>query len=209
MYENLTQLDASNYNDHHYLAPSDRCFYYGEYTARKGFDHSKTNQLILNLKISVEHKNTPRYHHKNRAMEQMASCLAKQGDPGAITFVPVPPSKCKSDPCYDNRLVRILELFGTIRKGVDYRELVNQSTSTRASHESEDHRLTPDELEDLYVIDQSLLSNLRPTIVIFDDMLTTGSHFVAMRNVIQKAVPNAMIAGLFIARRVPDSEIFF
>ena len=37
--------------DHWYLRESDQCYFFGEYTPGKGWAHSQTNQLVLNLKI--------------------------------------------------------------------------------------------------------------------------------------------------------------
>ena len=47
--------------DHWYLDPTDVCAFFGEYTARAGYGHSSTNQLIHNLKKNPESANTPQY----------------------------------------------------------------------------------------------------------------------------------------------------
>jgi len=43
--------------------------------------------------------------------------------------------------------------------------------------------------------------------VVFDDFLTTGSHFRAMTSVLEAEFPGVPITGLFIARRVPQSDV--
>ena len=48
----LTEIDDLARPDHWYLTPEDDCYFLGEYTARKGFVFSATNQLVLNFKKS-------------------------------------------------------------------------------------------------------------------------------------------------------------
>lgn len=45
--------------DHHYLTSEHNCVFFGEYTARVGYEHSRTNDIISNLKKSVTKKGKP------------------------------------------------------------------------------------------------------------------------------------------------------
>jgi hypothetical protein len=47
------------------------------------------------------------------------------------TLVPMPPSKAKTDPLYDDRMVRMLRAIRTT-PALDIRELLLQATSTQA-----------------------------------------------------------------------------
>ena len=58
-----------------------------------------------------------------------------------------------------------------------------------------------EDLIPLYAINESIAAPEPTQILIVDDVLTTGSHFVAMRSVLGQRYPNAWIGGLFIARR--------
>ena len=49
----LTKLDELNLTDHRHLDARDECYFIGEYTAGRGYSHSATNQLILNLKKAL------------------------------------------------------------------------------------------------------------------------------------------------------------
>jgi adenine/guanine phosphoribosyltransferase-like PRPP-binding protein len=40
---------------------------------------------------------------------------------------------------------------------------------------------------------------------VVDDLITTGAHFVAVRNMLRREFPDIKIVGLFIARRVPEA----
>src|ERR1700684_2001923 len=105
--QRLTKIDDLTRSDHWYLSESDHCFFLGEYTARKGFAFSATNQLILNFKKSVTTRNTAQWRYKERAIAQAAAAFRTAIADAALnkaTLVPIPPSKAKSDPLYDDRL---------------------------------------------------------------------------------------------------------
>ncbi len=206
MYKRLTAIDSSVMSDHCYLTDDDTCYFFGEYTARRGYSHSYTNQLISNLKKGVDLRGTPQYQYKLRTIRKIAEFLNIIGNSEDFTFIPIPSSKRKDDPLYDDRLVRILEAYKSLNSSVDYRELVTQQETTRASHECTDgNRLTVDELEEVYAIEDLESSALRPTLIIFDDMITTGSHFKAMQSILSQRFPDHAIIGLFISRRVPET----
>jgi predicted amidophosphoribosyltransferase len=206
MYEKVTNIDGSTIQDHRFLTPDDSCGYYGEYTAKAGFSRSETNQLIYNLK---KHINSPEKElaYKKQAITTIAKILEKTiSFPQYSVFVPVPPSNAKSHPDYDDRLVKILLEYQKANLSVDYRELIIQSDTTRKSHLNDGNRLTPEELIRYYRIDESLIDDMRRCIVIFDDMLTTGSHFKAMQSVLSARFPSQNIFGLFVSRRVLNAQ---
>jgi hypothetical protein len=69
-----------------------------------------------------------------------------------------------------------------------------------AAHESK-QRPSVDDLLRAWEIDERLAEPYPPWIGIFDDVLTAGTHFVAMRTMLRDR-PQAPIFGFFIARRV-------
>lgn len=184
------------------------CYYMGEYTARAGFAASKTNDLILNLKKPMDRQNRPEWNWKGWAIRTVAKDLRKiLGREGMenSTFVPAPPSKAKSDPLYDDRLVQILHKMAE-GYDTDIRELVYQDASMEAAHES-DVRPSIDELIANYQIGDDLAQPPRNSnLVIFDDVLTTGAHFKALQAVLSERYPEANVFGLFVARRVPNTD---
>jgi hypothetical protein len=203
----LTKIDELTRGDHTFLNEGDQCFFLGEYTARKGFAHSATNSLIINFKKRMDKRNTPQWRHKERVIAEAARALASAVGPSGLrtlTFVPIPPSKTKTHPMYDDRVLRMLGQMGA---GLDIRELVHQRETTTAAHES-DTRLRPEELAPLYAIVPSLVNPEPSAIAICDDVLTTGCHYRAMVSVLSARFPNAKFYGLFLARRVPQPPEF-
>ncbi len=202
----LTKIDDLARPDHFYLTPADDCYFLGEYTARKGYAFSATNQLVLNFKKAMDKRHTAQWRYKEQAIGEAAVAFRTaltEDWLNVATLVPIPPSKAKHNPFYDDRLVRMLH---SIRGQplLDVRELVIQRASTAAVHDRED-RPSPDEIQANYSIDDALRSPAPQVIGLFDDVLTTGAHYRAASAVLSQAFPGVRVIGLFIARRVPEA----
>jgi hypothetical protein len=214
--ERLTSIDETNREHHAFLEQGDRCFFFGEYFAYKGYQGGGTNQLIFNFKCkpSIAATNPGRRRYKEQAIESVAAGLRTamtQADAESMTWVPVPPSKVAGHSDYDDRLMRTLaKAFSDY--DVDVRSLLRQSMSTEADHNS-GSRLTPDASHALMELDVAQLNALpvRQAIVRFDDVLTTGKHFKCCERRLREIVPtNVPILGVFIARRIlPDATAEF
>ena len=76
--DRLTWIDDTNRHQHAYLQPGDRCLFFGEYFAGKGYQGGGTNQLILNFKCkpSAAAANPARGNHKERAIASIAAGFA-------------------------------------------------------------------------------------------------------------------------------------
>ena len=72
----LTEIDDLTRPDHYHLNAGDTCLFLGEYTARKGFSFSATNQLVLNFKKSVDRRGRPEWQHKERAIREVGQAFA-------------------------------------------------------------------------------------------------------------------------------------
>ena len=204
----LTEIDDLTRKDHYYLDPEDDCFYLGEYTARQGFAFSDTNQLILNLKKKPDRKGRPEWRYKEQAIVNVGRALRQNFKEDWLTtvptLVPIPPSKAKTDPMYDDRILRVLQVMGE-GLNLDIREIVLQRESTAAAHEQDD-RPTPADLIANYYIDENMAAPPPSYVAVFDDLLTAGSHFKAVKQLLLDRYPDVAVGGFFIARRVPDTS---
>jgi hypothetical protein len=213
--ERLTKIDALTRCDHHLLREEDKCFFLGEYTTRKGFSHSATNNLIINFKKPMDRRGSAQWAYKALNISNAARALYKAlngSDLSGMTFVPVPPSKAKSDPLYDDRMLSMLTQLSSLVKSsdgydIDVRELVTQASSGPAAHDGE-VRPSPAELAAGYSIENHLLPGVKAKVVICDDVLTTGSHFRAMCDVLEPVLAERTFRGLFLARRAPEAVDF-
>jgi len=198
----LTAIDETTRGDHYYLAEADRCFCFGEYFADQGWGHSPTNQLIFNYKCKPTEKSA-RLYWKERAIATIAAGLK-----GAVarqeverhTWVPIPNSKLPDHPEYDDRIVKTLRR-AFAGYNVDIRELLRQSVSTNADHGS-NSRMTPESLLELLIVDNDAWDRAPPrSIILFDDVLTTGKHFNACERRLREIDATIAVAGIFVARR--------
>lgn len=202
--ERLDELDLAKRPD---LEKMDRCFYWRVYTtgigAEEKYKFSETNNLIHNFKASPKAEN--RKSFKQAAMEQIANELIQVISKDSIyrdcTFFPVPPSKPLFHLEYDDRLIRTLKMLGHKKKiDIDIRPAVLQ-TEEFTSHEPADRkRPSLFELSKIYQFDEQLTHPAPKKIIIFDDVLTKGTHFKAMQQVLKKIYPAIPIIGLFVAQ---------
>ena len=205
----LTKVDDLLLENHWQLDSTDRCYFLVEYTVRQGYNFSAANQFIHNFKKSMEKRRFPyEWRHKQKAIQDAAAAFRRILDPhdlDRLTFVPIPPSASKGDPLHDDRLIQMLR---AIRPDppVDIRELIIQTASTEPVHGSS-VRLTSDEIRELYRIDGALAEPAPGSIVVVDDILTTGAHFRAAKSILSTYFPAAKAVGLFIARAVRDPNI--
>jgi hypothetical protein len=205
--ERLTSIDATNREQHVFLEQGDRCLFFGEYFTAQGHQGGGTNQLIFNFKCkpSDAAENPARHTYKEEAIRRVADGLRHaitRANAERLTWVPMPPSKVRGHPDYDDRLNRTLAK-AFVGYDVDVRPLLRQAASTDADHSGGD-RLSLDALSALIELNHSLLDALpvRDGIVLFDDVLTTGKHFKSGEHRLRTRVPKSSpITGLFIARR--------
>ena len=194
----LQKIDETNRGDHYHLAAGDECYFLYEYTAGAGWRGGATNQLIHNLQ---KKRGDGGYHYKAPAIAECAQALSltlNQDWLSEACLVPVPPSKTKTDPLYDDRISKVC---AAIRKPgqPNIRELIEQIESTETFKGG--NRRKPEELRANYRFNEQLLADLPKKIGIVDDVLTTGSHFRAIKDMILETASGCQVVGLFVARR--------
>lgn len=202
----LLKIDELTIGDHCFLTlGEDDCWYLFNYTAHSGFQASEANSIISNLKKSVDLQGSSQYKHKIDTIKKVAGFFSNLNI-SRFTVVPIPPSKNKADPLYDDRMLQIIQQAFQGQANVDIRELVIQNKSKVASHISK-VRPTIKELGDNLSIDPKLSLNLKDSILLVDDVLTTGAHFIAIKRLLKKEFPDVKVRGLFICRRaIEDSS---
>jgi hypothetical protein len=186
-----------------HLTAADQCYFLREYTAGRGYAGSETNHLILNLKKPPDRRGKPEWRYKERAIEQVAREFRDSVNLSAlrrVTLVPMPPSKAKSDPLYDDRMLQVLRVVD-VEGQLDIRELLLCAESMPAAHLTAS-RPTIAQLVANFVVDESLADPAPTTIALVDDVLTTGAHFVAAKSVLAGRFAGITVRGLFVARRV-------
>ena len=199
--------------DHAHLPLDATCYFWGEYTPHRhtqgrGWDYSPTNKLITNFKKKLDRRGEFDWRYKQQAINTIGMAFANMLDWPAIhgtgwALVPVPPSRERADPLYDDRMSQVLlTIRNRANLALDIRDCLSFSGAFAASHESDD-RPTPTQLYNELIFDPTVgqLDSPPSGIFLFDDMLTTGAHFLAVRQRLQEAFGNIPVVGCFVSRR--------
>lgn len=194
--------------DHWYLTADDSCAFFGEYTARAGYGHSSTNQLVHNLKKKPELAQTTQYAWKGRAIREIGAALRANLKVEALlqtAIVPIPPSKAPGSEGYDDRMVQVARAIGP---NADVREALYTAYPREAMHANQNHR-DPEALRATLAIRPEALGAAPAQIILLDDVLTTGCSFSVCKAMLAEVWPQAAVFGVFVARRVVDRVTLF
>jgi len=160
----------------------------------------------------MERATLPDFKYKARAIstagDLLREHLANAANVEAMhsaTWVPIPPSKAENHALYDDRILKFLRRVDQ-GNDLDIRELIIQNETLESFHG--DNRLSPDALATKYMIDDVVCLPKPNCIWLFDDVITTGSHFKAAKQVLLRSFPGMAIVGIFLARRVPEANGF-
>jgi hypothetical protein len=210
----LQKIDDLHRGLHYYLEDHHKCFFLREYTSNRDFNYGETNNLISNLKKEMHKAGGAEWRYKLQAINRFAREL-NGVIPSSIAetavFVPMPPSKVREDPAYDPRLIQILESTNRLREDpLRICDCISEVENRESAHSIDSRRTPPDEKLESLRVDRTQLPRDVRTVVVFDDMITTGSSFAAVERLLRGALPDTDIIGLFLARRIfpPAAEDF-
>lgn len=214
----LTRIGSREREQHYYLRPEHRCYYWGEYTPwaytrGQNAGYSDANQLVADLKISRECWGLAQeWERKCAAIERVSGFFARAWRWSELAsntlLVPVPASRRRDDPLYDDRMERVLtRIQQLIGLPLQCAPILSSDGSLESSH-SAALRPTLRSLLPTIQVDESAAPQEPPKrVFLFDDVLTTGAHFIASAAHIQNLYPQARIVGNFVARsRRPEPD---
>lgn len=189
--------------DHYHLTPDDECMFLGDYNAGDGYRNNTPqaiNQTISNLKKLPNDRHAV---HRNRSVDWCGDVLERleRQFPGRLTWVPIPGSKLPTHPEYNPRILDILSSMNRVQTA-DIRQILYNSKSTRASHQSAGNRLSLDEVRDVMCLNEGQTQPTPEHILVVDDVITAGTHFRVASDLLSARFPSAAITGLFIGRTI-------
>lgn len=208
MRQRLQSIGGVERHQHFYLRPEHKCYFWGEYTPweyTKGlnWDFSETNHLVADFKTPASEQQSQDWERKRNAIERISTAFAGFWKWSALAhqclLVPVPPSRARPDPLFDDRMTQVLLRIRTLTGvDLDVREAIVSDGSAPTSHTAQKRP----KLEELIkTLSLCSLPKVTPKyIYLFDDVLTTGAHFVACSTLLKKQLPDAAIVGNFVAR---------
>ncbi|QLZ70555.1 hypothetical protein FOLKNPGA_03369 [Legionella sp. PC1000] len=193
------------------LEETDKCYYYMTYDSWSSIFDNEQKQIVSNLKISPQdiRKNPLREKYKTKSIatisEWLIQTIKKHPELTNFLWIPAPPSKAPGDENHDNRLVRILELVSAAIPEFIFFDALYVKKSVDESHKTNE-RDVQKKLQNLG-IDESFINKLKnKSVVIFDDVLTTGTTFKTAQIKIHQ-IDNALkVIGIFIAKAIATSN---
>jgi len=195
------------------LRPEDECYYYMLYPNLADLGEapswsSPVRNRIYNLKKTPEQaQNDSRIAgYKRQAIEQFACDLSVILQANAsllggtnFTLIPMPPSKSKSDPNFDDRLIQVCAQTCVLNASIGAMSIdcLHTITSRPAGHYATSR---PDltTIKANTSLDPGVLQSYG-TIILIDDLLTMGASFAACKQLIQDEYPAMRVIGLFWA----------
>lgn len=188
------------------LSSTDICFFYMD-RLHGGYDRSKANQRIVNFKKKPEHHDRSDWKYKKPAIHQFAHDLTrhlarfKQAPENAV-LIAIPTSRRKDHPFYDDRLVQVIRIAAD-NTGMHWADPFDVCKTVTSSHAGGTRKVS-EISSNLRIADDIHITCNYPYILLIDDVITTGAHYIACKNALSRIFPHARIAGLFWAKQLPS-----
>lgn len=211
----LQKIDEFLLPEHIFLEASDHCYFLGEYASGKGYGYKhqhqrieEMNDVMINFKKPVDRQGNLEWCYKEHAISKIADYLISLTCWDKLkkaTWVPFPPSSKEGDLQYDDRLWNVLSRIKEKELSLDIRKLLVAKETRNPAHISGAKRLSIQEHIDNLCLDETKKDPCPELIIVFDDVITTGSSFKAAQFKLKQAFTEATIIGIFVARNIhPD-----
>jgi HAD superfamily hydrolase (TIGR01662 family) len=189
----LWAIEKTPHRRRHHLTKDDK-YFYARWRYEGGYTASYANQLISNLKITRDKKNTARWKFKVDAINQFAHEAISILPPNSSILL-IHGAKLGDHPEYDMRHEMLEAAFSA------YGMKVIKPIKLRESKDSV-HSVDDSSLRDPKTLEANLewtgpIASDAKSIFILDDVITSGGHFKAYKNLINKYAPGIEVTGVF------------
>ena len=183
-----------------HVGKDDYCFYAREYKISEGYQGGETNSLVLNFKKKPAQKNTASWDYRVKAVRKFASEIKTIEFTKKHTIIAIPESCKKGDLGYTNRFEDLFaELNGNAHLEFDF-PIQNENTVPSA-HSGKGSR-DPNKIIQNYSFKGFKAGGSPENIIILDDVITTGSQYRAVCNLLRNNNCTGDIIGLFWAMSI-------
>jgi hypothetical protein len=162
------------------------------------------NSAVQNIKKKPEDKGKPGWNYKGKEIILFANRIletpVKEKD--KTIFCAMPTSHPRLSPDFDSRLDEVVNHIGEAgfrsENNFDVKENVIPSHYPNGSRDPEEIGMN--------VIFKKFKEPDPKTIILVDDVVTSGAHFIACQKKVKECYPDVRIVGLFLAKTMNDEE---
>lgn len=183
------------------LSPDDECYYYLDHTSG-GYQESQANQDIFNLKKPMDRKGKPGWRYKGEAIRKFSRDLSSflnvypfVSDATILTAIPT--SKRHDSPEYDDRIIQVIQNVSDAT-GIAWAETFEARADVRESHNG-GSRSIEEIAKNARLLPSASVLDVYETCILVDDVITSGAHFIACKQILQESFPHLEVAGVFWA----------
>ncbi len=181
----------------------------------EGYTISETNQLIFNFKKAPDKQGKSEWQYKIKAAKQFSidlhGLLSHSNKKSQFIIMTVPVSKLRGSEKYDPRFDMMLDELIKINAQDHHARktyiietpIVLKENIKSASREKGSRKV--DEICRYYEW-QGFTNKVPDSIILVDDVVTTGGHFMACKKFIYKKFPEMKIYGVFWSRTISKDE---
>lgn len=188
----------------HFLEPFDICYYFLEKEA-EGYTKSKANNIIYNFKKPVERRGRAEWKYKVDAIDKFIKMLCQTEYKGeCITVVPAPTSKPRGHDEWDDRIDQAVDGLKECHPELNIEKILDTTIAHTPAHAGGRRDIWDIQA---HTACQPLENCSSGVVILVDDVLTTGAHFKAWKEMILQYNPNVRdVVGLFLSLHMWDKN---
>lgn len=179
-----------------FLVENDKCYYYYVYTPG-GYTISNDNSVVQNFKKDMARKGNKEWHYRDEAVDKFALMLHQTLRDRSCTIIPCATSRPRGSLNFNDRLDATANKLRLLSPNYDIQFCLDTIKELIPSHTGGTRNPT-EIMNNTRWIQPTTQPN--PHIVLFDDVLTTGAHFRAYKDIILSHYPFCKVIGIFLAK---------
>lgn len=179
-----------------FLVENDKCYYYYVYTPG-GYTISNDNSVVQNFKKDIARKGNKEWRYRDEAVDKFALMLHQTLRGRNCTIIPCATSRPRGSLDFNDRLDVTVKKLGLLSPNYDIQFCLDTIKELTPSHAGGPRNPT-DIMDNTGWTQPAQPPN--QNIILVDDVLTTGAHFRAYKDIALQHYPSNNVMGIFLAR---------
>ncbi len=187
-------------NRPYFLNENDICIYAREHVDG-GYEASESNQMLFNYKKSLDRKGMPDWHYKVHSIGLFAAELNELNFPANSVLIPAPTSNPRNSEHFDSRIEDSILKLIEFHPNLIFQPILDIKQSFPSAHAGGGSR-KPFEIKKNILVSPFTIEPVPKRVFLIDDMITTGGHFRACKDILLEKYPDLQVIGIFWAKHV-------